>query len=223
MRAGILGGTFDPPHIGHLILAAEALDQLHLDRLLWLLTPDPPHKQDQPISPVKMRLELLRAAIAGNSQFELSRVELDRPGPHYALDTVRLLRQQMPGWELVYLIGGDSLRDMPTWHQPQALVRAVDQFGVMRRPGAEFDLTALDQILPGVTAKTAFLETPLVEISSTEIRARLAVGRTVRYFLPPAVYRRILRMGYYQPKVSTGDFEGLTAGETHRREDSPAS
>lgn len=207
MRAGIFGGTFDPPHIGHLILAAEALDQLYLDRLLWLLTPDPPHKQDQVISPVKMRMELLRAAIARNAQFELSRVELDRPGPHYALDTVRLLHQQMPGWELVYLIGGDSLRDMPTWHQPQALVRAVDQFGVMRRPGAEFDLPALERILPDITAKVAFLETPLIEISSTEIRARLAAGRTVRYFLPPAVYRRILGKGYYQSQAATGDFE----------------
>jgi len=200
MRLGIFGGTFDPPHVGHLILASEAFEQLHLDRLLWVLTPDPPHKQNQIISSEKMRLELLRLAISDNPHFELSRVELDRPGPHYALDTVRLLREQFPGWELLYLIGGDSLRDMPTWHEPQALVRAVDAFGVMRRPGAQFDMTALEEILPGIVEKVRILDVPLLEISSTEIRARLALGRTVRYYLLPAVYRCIVRRGFYQPK-----------------------
>ena len=200
MRLGIFGGTFDPPHVGHQILASEAFEQLQLDRLLWVLTPDPPHKQDQVISSQKMRLELLRLAIADNPQFELSRVELDRPGPHYALDTVRLLREQFPGWELVYLIGGDSLRDLPTWHQPQSLVQAVDAFGVMRRPGAEFDMAALEEILPGIGEKVRFLDVPLLEISSTEIRARLAQGRTARYYLLPTVYRRILRRRFYQPK-----------------------
>lgn len=198
MRAGVFGGTFDPPHIGHLILAAEAVEQLRLDRLLWLLTPDPPHKQEQVISPVKIRLELLKLAIAGNPRFELSRVELDREGPHYALDTVRLLRGQLPGYELVYLIGGDSLRDLPTWHQPRALVGAVDQFGVMRRPGAAFDLAALEENLPGISAKTVFLDTPQIEISATDIRARLAAGREARYFLPHSVYRRIVQKHYYQ-------------------------
>jgi len=200
MRLGIFGGTFDPPHVGHLILASEAFEQLNLDRLLWVLTPDPPHKQNQIISSEKMRLELLRLAIADNPQFELSRVELDRPGPHYALDTVRLLREQFPGWELLYLIGGDSLRDMPTWHEPLALVRAVDAFGVMRRPGADFDMAALEEILPGMVEKVRFLDVPLLEISSTEIRARLAQGRSARYYLLPAVYKRILRRGFYQPK-----------------------
>lgn len=201
MRLGIFGGTFDPPHVGHLILAAEAFEQLQLDRLLWVLTPDPPHKQNQVISDEKMRLELLRLAIADSPQFELSRVELDRPGPHYALDTVRLLREQFSGWELFYLIGGDSLRDMPTWHEPQALVRAVDGFGVMRRAGAEFDLPALEATLAGITRKVVFLDVPLLEISSTEIRARLAQGRTARYYLLPRVYERIVKKGYYRQTV----------------------
>lgn len=201
MRLGIFGGTFDPPHVGHLILAAEAFEQLHLDRLLWVLTPDPPHKQNQIISNEKMRLELLRLAISDSPQFELSRVELDRPGPHYALDTVRLLREQFPGWELFYLIGGDSLRDMPTWHEPQALVRAVDAFGVMRRPGVAFDMPALEATLPGITQKVIFLDVPLLEISSTEIRARLAQGRTARYYLLPRVYERIVKKGYYRQEI----------------------
>jgi nicotinate-nucleotide adenylyltransferase len=198
MRLGIFGGTFDPPHIGHLILASEAMEQLDLERLLWVLTPDPPHKQEKMISPSNIRLELLQAAIADNARFELSRVELDRPGPHYALDTVALLRGQFPGWELVYLIGGDSLRDLPTWHEPQALVRGVDAFGVMPRPDADYDLPALEATLPGLAQKTLFLDVPLIEISSTDIRARLAHGRSARYFLPAPVYDRIAARGYYR-------------------------
>lgn len=201
MRLGIFGGTFDPPHIGHLILAGEALEQLGLDRLFWVLTPDPPHKRGRKISPSAVRLELVHAAIDDNPRFELSRVELDRPGPQYAVDTVTILRQQFPGCELFYLIGGDSLRDMPTWHEPQALVRAVDAFGVMPRPGAETDMPALEHVLPGIGEKAVFLKLPLVEISSTDIRARLADGRTVRYFLPAPVWQRICERGYYTPKV----------------------
>ena len=201
MRLGIFGGTFDPPHIGHLILASEAIEQLHLDRLLWILTPDPPHKQEKIISPSTIRLELLQAAVADNPLFELSRVELDRPGPHYALDTVRLLRDQFPGWELVYLIGGDSLRDLPTWHEPQALVRALDAFGVMPRPDAEYDLPELEEILPGITQKVRILDVPLIEISSTDIRSRLGQGRSVRYYLSQAVYELIFTHGYYHRKI----------------------
>ena len=197
MRVGIFGGTFDPPHIGHLILASEAVEQLQLDRLLWVLTPDPPHKQEKIISPSNIRLGLLQAAIADNPRFALSRVELDRPGPHYALDTVALLREQFLGGELVYLIGGDSLRDLPTWHEPQALVRAVDGFGVMPRPDAEYDLPTLEATLPGIAKKTFFLDVPLIEISSTDIRARLARGRSARYFLPAPVYAQIVAQGYY--------------------------
>ncbi|MCX8025419.1 MAG: adenylyltransferase/cytidyltransferase family protein, partial [Thermanaerothrix sp.] len=90
-RLGIFGGTFDPPHVGHLILASEAADQLHLDRVLWVLTPDPPHKRGQPITPLAIRLKLVMAAIQEDPLFELSRVEIDRPGPHYAVDTLRIL------------------------------------------------------------------------------------------------------------------------------------
>lgn len=201
MRLGIFGGTFDPPHIAHLILAGEALEQLGLDRLLWVLTPNPPHKRGRKISPSGVRLELVHAAIDDNPRFELSRVELDRPGPQYAVDTVTILRGQFPGWEFYYLIGGDSLRDMPTWHEPQALVRAVDAFGVMPRPGVAVDMAALEAALPGIGQKVVSLKLPLVEISSTEIRARLAEGRTVRYFLPAPVWERIRQRGYYMPKV----------------------
>ncbi len=119
---GLFGGTFDPPHIGHLILAAEMRAQLSLDRLLWVLTPDPPHKQGQLITPVEHRLAMVKLAISNNDQFELSMVDIDRPGPYYAQDSVKIIAKQNPGADLVYLMGGDSLRDLPAWHCPTELV-----------------------------------------------------------------------------------------------------
>ena len=118
MRIGIFGGTFDPPHLGHLILADEAHAQLELDRLLWVLTPDPPHKLHQSITPLVDRLDMLRATIAGNNAFELSMVDIERAGPHYAVDTLLILGRSYPGDALIYVMGGDSLRDLPTWYRP---------------------------------------------------------------------------------------------------------
>ena len=198
MRVGIFGGTFDPPHLGHLILADEALHQLKLERLLWVLTPDPPHKQVQTISPWQQRFELVQAALADNPAFEISRVDVDRPGPHYAVDTVRLLHDQLPGEELVYLMGGDSLHDLPTWYQPQELVRLCVQFGVMHRPSDAIDFQKLEILLPGAGVKIHFIEAPLIEISSNDIRERIANGQPFRYFLPPAVYNLVQSEGYYR-------------------------
>ena len=121
---GIFGGTFSPPHRGHLALAAAARRQLGLERLLWVLTPDPPHKQGQSILPAEHRLAMVRLVLARYPEYELSTIEFDRPGPHYALDTVRILGEQNPQAGLVYLMGGDSLRDLPTWHHPADLVAA---------------------------------------------------------------------------------------------------
>jgi len=128
MNFGIYGGTFDPPHIGHLILAAEAQAQLELERILWVLTP-PSHKPDRRITSTAIRLEMLLAAIAGNPVFELSRVDLDRHRRINAVDTVHLLRQTYPQAGLVYLMGGDSLRDLPTWVRPQEFLVACDAIG----------------------------------------------------------------------------------------------
>jgi nicotinate-nucleotide adenylyltransferase len=194
---GIFGGTFDPPHLGHLILAAEARTQLGLDRLLWVLTPDPPHKQDQPIAPPEHRLAMLKLAIADDPSFELSVVEMDRPGPHYALDMVKILADQNPGAELVYLMGGDSLRDLPTWYRSADFVSACHAIGVMRRPGNSIDLYALEKTLPGLTAKVRFVDAPLLDIAAHEIRARAAEGRPFRYFLPSGVYTYIVEHNLY--------------------------
>jgi nicotinate-nucleotide adenylyltransferase len=197
-RIGIFGGTFDPPHLGHLILASEACTQLNLSRLLWVLTPNPPHKLSQVITSVEHRLEMLQRAISDNPAFELSRLELERSGPHYTLDTVRIVQEQFPLADIVLIIGGDSLRDLPTWRLAADLVSACREIGVMRRPGDSADLAALESLLPGLRAKIRFVDAPLLEIASSEIRRRVAEGISVRYYLPPAVYEYIQKERLYQ-------------------------
>lgn len=191
MRLGIFGGTFDPPHIGHQILAAEAYDQLNLDKVLWVLTPNPPHKNDQEITSLEARLKMVKASIAENERFELSRVEMDRQPPHYSVDTLSILAERYPSAELIYLVGSDSLIDLHTWHKPDEFVAACDGIGVMCRPGEELELRKLEEQTPGVSAKLLFIDAPLLEISSTEIRSRIVKGLTYRYYLPEVVYRII--------------------------------
>lgn len=187
-RIGLFGGTFDPPHIGHLILAAEAASQFRLDRLFWVLTPDPPHKQNTSITPLAHRLPMLQGMIAHDPKFALSRLEIDRPGPHYTVDTIRLLASQQPDAEIFLLIGGDSLNDLPSWRFPADLVAAVSKIGVMRRPGDSADLTALEAELPGVTEKIHFIDALLQPVSSRELRRRIAAEEMFRYYLAPDVY-----------------------------------
>ncbi len=203
MRIGVFGGTFDPPHLGHLILAAEAHAQLHLDRLLWVLTPDPPHKQGQSVTPLAQRLGLVQAAIADNPAFELSRVDIDRPGPHYAVDTARILGRMYPTARLVYLMGGDSLRDLPTWYQPAEFLAACHTLGVVRRPGDAVSLTAIAARLPEIEAKIRFVEAPLLQIAASDIRRRIAEGRPYRYFLPAAVRQIIEQEKLYAQASQT--------------------
>lgn len=199
LRLGIFGGTFDPPHVGHLILAEEAYSNLRLDRLLWVLTSKPPHKRNQAITSLEMRLQMLQAAIQDNPRFVLSRVDIDRTPPHFAVDTLRLLRAQFPAETLVYLMGGDSLRDLPTWHDPLGFLAAADSLGVMRRPGADENLADLEQKLPGLQAKVEIFATPLLEISSTRIRKLIAGNGPYRYYLAPAVYEIVRQNHLYQP------------------------
>jgi nicotinate-nucleotide adenylyltransferase len=198
MRIGIFGGTFDPPHIGHQILAAEAASQLKLERVLWVLTPRPPHKQNQPLGDDDARLRMVRAAAAGNSLFAVSTIEFQRPGPHYAADTMDALEHRYPQAKLFYLMGGDSLHDLPTWYEPDRFLQHCSGVGVMRRPGDAVDLISLEDALPGITAKTYFVDAPLIEISASDIRARVANGQPYRYMVPPAVYRLIERLSLYR-------------------------
>ena len=197
-RLGIFGGTFDPPHIGHLILASEAIDQLSLSRVLWVLTPDPPHKKGLVITTLPFRSRMLRAALAGNSNFEFSDVDINRQPPHYAVDTVKLLTQENPAAEMIYLMGSDSLHDLPNWHNPLEFVGACDALGVMCRPNNDIDLTEIEGEIPGVSAKVQFIRAPLLEISSYEIRDRIALHRPYRYFIPNEVYNIIQEERLYQ-------------------------
>ena len=187
-RIGLFGGTFDPPHLGHLVLAAEAVSQFRLDKVLWVLTPDPPNKLGSPITPLVHRLPMLQGMIAHDPSFEISRIEIDRPGPHYTIDTVRLLVKQNEGAEIYLLIGGDSLWDLPNWRLSLDLVTEVSKIGVMRRPGDYTDLAPLEAKLPGVTAKVHFIEALLQPVASREIRRRVASGEMYRYYLAPQVY-----------------------------------
>lgn len=198
MRIGIYGGTFDPPHLGHLIMANEAQHQLKLDKLLWVLTGDPPHKQGQAISALSHRLRMVQLTLSEEPNNELSRIEIDRPSPHYAVDTIHLLAEQYPRAELIYLMGGDSLRDITGWHRPADLVSACHEIGVMRRPGDDIDITSLEQRLPGLSTKVRFVDAPLLEISSREIRQRIAEGRPFRHYLHTYVYQYIQEYQLYR-------------------------
>jgi nicotinate-nucleotide adenylyltransferase len=187
-RIGLFGGTFDPPHIGHLILAGEAASQFGLSRLLWMLTPNPPHKAGDEITPLPHRLAMLAGVIAHDPLFELSRLEIDRPGPHYTIDTVRLVAAENPQAEIHLLIGGDSFWDLPNWRFSADLVAAVSKFCVMPRPERSADLAALEAKLPGISEKTRFIRALLQPVSSTELRRRIAAGEMYRYYLPEPVY-----------------------------------
>lgn len=197
MRLGIFGGTFDPPHSGHLALALAALQQLGLDRVLWVVTADPPHKVGLPLSPIQDRLDMVLAAIRGQSGFEISRVDIDRPGPHWSADTVALLKDSQPEAEWVYLMGGDSLRDLPTWGRPQELL-ANASLGVLLRPDAEVDLARLEQILPGISSRVAYVSAPRQAISSHDIRRRVAHGRSIDGLVPSGVAALIQARGLYR-------------------------
>jgi nicotinate-nucleotide adenylyltransferase len=190
-RLGIFGGTFDPPHIGHLILAEEARAQLNLSRVLWVLTAGPPHKEGHSITPLSYRIEMVMGAIRDDPCFELSRVDIDRPAPHYSADTMRIVADAHPHKELVYLMGGDSLRDILRWHEPLMFVDRCDAIGVMHRPGGRIDLAEIERSIPGISNKINFIEALRLEISSSEIRLRIREGRPFRYYLPKTVFEYI--------------------------------
>ncbi len=197
MKIGIFGGTFDPPHIGHQILAAEALEQLCLDCVYWVLTPYPPHKQSGLVTSVSHRLKMVELAIDDNPNFILSNVDIERDPPHYALDTILILKAILPGDELFYLMGLDSLNDLPAWHHPIDFIAVCDHIGVMVREGQELNLAQLEIRIPGISKKVLFLKTPLIGISASDIRARAISGRQFRYLVPNSVYQYIQKNHLY--------------------------
>ena len=197
MRLGVFGGTFDPPHNGHLALAHAARLQIALDEVLWVVTADPPHKRGLAISPAANRLDLVQAAIDGQPGMQLSRVDVDRPGPQWAADTVRLLSGVNPGAELIYLMGGDSLRDLPNWGRPRDLLQYAS-LGVLRRPGAVVDLETLEEALPGISDRITFVSAPRLAISSHDVRERVRAGLPIDDLVPPRVAAAIEARGLYR-------------------------
>jgi nicotinate-nucleotide adenylyltransferase len=196
-RLGILGGTFDPPHNGHLALARESLRSLRLTGVLWVLTPDPPHKDRPDLTPYPLRRKMLQAVTGENPAFTLCEVELERPGPHYMTDTIRILRQRNPIAEYTLLLGEDSLRDLPDWHRPQDLLRLC-RLAVMRRSSAKADMVSLESVLPGIGSRTTFLDSAPMDVSSTEIREWVQRGEKIDHLVPAAVAGIIRRESLYR-------------------------
>lgn len=189
---GVFGGTFDPPHLGHLILASEALRQFSLDQVLFLLTPDPPHKENRTKANIVSRIAMIRLMVNYDSKFDLSMVDLNREGPHYTVDSMRFLHEAFPNDRLTYIMGADSLQSLfSVWYKPNEFVSQCDQIGVMRRFGTELNLSELAKINPEIVDKVAVIDAPQLEISSQQIRRRIQNGGHYRYFLTDRVYRFI--------------------------------
>lgn len=197
MRIGVFGGTFDPLHIAHLILADEAYLTLQLTQILFVLTPVPPHKQDRDITPVNYRLEMLQKTLQMDTRFEVSDVDINRPPPHYAVDTLKLLHKKYPEDKMVYLMGSDSLRDLPNWFKPKEFVAVCDEIGIMCRPNTQFDLHELCSSIPGLDQKAHFMDVPFLEISSSLIRKKISSGAPYQYYVPPEVRQIIEKNQLY--------------------------
>lgn len=197
-RVGILGGTFDPIHLGHLLLAEEARSQLQLDGVYFVPAGDPPHKQGRQITPVEHRIRMAELATATADCFWVSRVDADRPGPHFTSDMIPLLQAELgPATQLYFLIGSDSLRDLPTWRDPDLLLNHC-RLVALTRPDSEPDWALLESTFPGVRDCVTLLRMPLLEISSSDLRARVAAGQTIRYQVPCAVEAYIRKHRLYQ-------------------------
>lgn len=196
-RIGILGGSFNPPHLGHLVCAQEALDQLGLDRVLLMPTGIPPHKElDDPGA--EERLELCRRAIAREQRLEVSRLEIDRPGTSYTVDTLRALHERSREAELTFIVGGDMAQSLGSWREPREVLRLA-RLAVAERVGAGRDdvLASLAPLHPA-PGRLIFLDAPRLDISSSMIRRRVAEGRPIRHLVPDAVAQRIAGAGLYR-------------------------
>jgi len=197
-RLGVLGGTFDPIHHGHLVAAQEARHQLGLDLVLFVPAGNPPHKPARPISAAAHRLRMVELAIAGRSDFALSRVDVDRPGPCYTVETLALLREEWGSTPTFFFIeGADSLAEITTWYRPHLLIQ-LSELAVVRRPGVELDLDRLEIELPGLGERLHWVQMPQLEISSSELRARVRDGRPISYLLPESVEAYVREHGLYR-------------------------
>lgn len=198
MRIGIFGGTFDPVHFGHLILAEQCREQCRLDEVRFMVAGDPPHKQQAPILDGKHRVEMLKFATAGHEAFGIDERELKREGKSYTVETLTELTAELPDAEFSFLIGGDSLVDLPDWREPERIAELATIVAVNRGDDplpADEDLEA--QLGSTIAKRLRLVTMPAVEISSTDIRHRVRAGKSIRYLTPRAVEVYIGEHGLY--------------------------
>ncbi len=181
MDIGIFGGSFNPPHAAHLIVAETVRDQFGLEAVWWIPSARPPHKPAGELASAAHRLRMTELATASNPAFRVLDAEIRRRGPSYTLDTLRALQEKHPGTAFALIIGSDSLRSFGTWHRPEAIIERVPLI-VYKRPGATVSVVA-----PRFANHVRFADAPLMEVSGTEIRARRRTGRSIRYLVPEAV------------------------------------
>jgi nicotinate-nucleotide adenylyltransferase len=196
-RIGVLGGTFDPVHNGHLHITRALREALALDRIIWVPAGRPPHKAGQIVSSDQDRLAMLTLALADSPDDEISTVDLDRPGPSYTADMLELLQHQLGPARLVFLMGEDSLRDLPSWHDPERILRAAE-LAVAGRPGITADLEAVTQAIPAASRRIHLVPFPETAVSSSDIRRRVRAGESIADLVPPAVAGYIAAHGLYR-------------------------
>jgi nicotinate-nucleotide adenylyltransferase len=200
-RYGILGGTFDPPHVGHLIVAQEVAARLSLDRVWFLPAGTPPHKIGQHISPPADRLAMVSLAVAGNATFGVCAAELMRSGPSYTADTLTELRGHWgPDCEITLILGWDMVAYLPHWHAPERVIAQVNRLAAVHRPGTSArneELERLESALPGLRSRLIVVPAPQVDVSASDLRVRVASGLPIRYLVPDAVCQYIDERGLY--------------------------
>lgn len=193
MKIGIMGGTFDPIHIGHLIAAEAAREQAGLDEVWFIPTADPPLKDKAPSAAADQRFEMVRLAVENHGRFRVLDLELKRGGVSYSIDTVTELRKQYPSHTFSYIIGSDRINDLPRWHRIEELSKLAGFIG-LERPANALQMDALPSYLQ---EKLQFVEMPPIGISSTELRERLAAGQSIRYLVAEPVGDYIRRHRLY--------------------------
>ncbi len=195
-RIGVLGGTFDPVHNGHLYIANALREALGLERVIWVPAGRPPHKAGQIVSKDRDRLAMLDLALAGSTSDQLSMIDIDRSGPSYTADTLEILAERFTPARLFFLMGEDSLRDLPTWHDPERLL-GVAELAVAARPGVDADLESVARHVPAVPGRVHLVPTAEIAISSSEIRQRVRDNQSIRGLVPAPVEAYIRDHGLY--------------------------
>jgi nicotinate-nucleotide adenylyltransferase len=196
LRVGILGGAFNPPHVGHLVCAQEAVVQLELEKVVFMPVGQAPHRELQDDPGAEARLEMVELAIADDGRFATSRAELDRPGPSYTVDTLRDLRSKAPDDELILILGGDQAAALPGWHEPETVLSLATVAVVERTNWSRSAIGIKVGRLPGAD-RIRYLDMPVMQVSSSAIRRRVAEGLPIRYLVPDKVANYIGANGLY--------------------------